>query len=345
MSLRRKIFSFVGLLFVGFVATTLWTSRPLFSEPLDVPPMSILPADVALTFATTPRGSMLVQRADAGDLVGVALDGDPLEVYRTVGYSGLRDLAARPENLRVAVDELTIPARLGEVHLAVGTNFRAHAEELLLDSGPFLFPKISIPTAWNAPVAMTARLDYEAELCAVLLEPYTGDNPPALGFLLCNDYTDRWELLRWIDFDGSMGITGFADAKGGLSRLPVGPLLVIPEDPDAFYSTVSFSLGVNGRLRQHDSAGLMIWSPVEVVRRAHQACGTTYQLGGGDYAWPPCGQFDAGTLVLTGTPAGVIFKPLNLWLGSLYLKPGDEVTVSSPGLGLLRNRVELRYVD
>jgi hypothetical protein len=89
----------------------------------------------------------------------------------------------------------------------------------------------------------------------------------------------------------------------------------------------------------------MIWSPVEVVRRAHQACGTTYQLGGGDFAWPPCGQFDAGTLVLTGTPAGVIFKPLNLWLGSLYLKPGDEVTVSSPGLGLLRNRVELQYVN
>ncbi len=345
MSLGRKIFRVVGLLFVGFVAMTLWTSRALFSGPHEVPPFSILPADVALTFATTPRGSMLVQRADAGDLVGVALDGDPLEVYRTIGYAGLRDLAARPEDLRVAVDELTIPTRLAEVHVAVGTNFRAHAQEVLLDGDPFLFPKISIPTAWNAPVAMTARLDYEAELCAVLLEPYTGENPPALGFLLCNDYTDRWELLRWIDLDGSMGITGFADAKGGFSRLPVGPLLVIPEDPEAFYPTVTLSLGVNGKLRQQESAGLMIWSPREVVRQALESCGTNYQLGGGDYKWPPCEQFDAGTLVLTGTPRGVIFKPLNLWLGSLYLKPGDEITVSSPGLGLLRNRVELQYVN
>lgn len=343
MSWRRKIFSVVGLLFVGFVAMTLWTSRTLFSGPLDVPPMFIFPADVALTFATTPQGSMLVQRADAGDLVGVALEGDPVDVYRAVGYAGLRDLAARPENLRVAYDELTIPTRLGEVHLAAGTNFRAHAREVLLDDGPFLFPKISIPTAWNAPVAMTTRLDYEAELCAVLLEPFTGESPPALGFLLCNDFTDRWELLRWIDLDKPMGITGFADAKGGSSRLPVGPLLVIPEDPEMFYPTVTLSLGVNGMLRQHESAALMIWSPVEVLRRARAACGTNYQLAGGDYAWPPCAQFDAGTLVLTGTPAGVIFKPINIWLGSLYLKPGDEVTVSSPGLGLLRNTVELRY--
>ena len=42
-----------------------------------------------------------------------------------------------------------------------------------------------------------------------------------------------------------------------------------------------------------------------------------------------------GTVILTGTPAGVGFTRSP----PVYLKPGDEVEVSISGLGTLRNRV------
>jgi 2-keto-4-pentenoate hydratase/2-oxohepta-3-ene-1,7-dioic acid hydratase in catechol pathway len=35
----------------------------------------------------------------------------------------------------------------------------------------------------------------------------------------------------------------------------------------------------------------------------------------------------------------VIFRLTNLWRGSLYLQPGDEVVARATGLGALRNRV------
>ena len=47
----------------------------------------------------------------------------------------------------------------------------------------------------------------------------------------------------------------------------------------------------------------------------------------------------ARSLVLSGTPGGVIFQPTNVWRGSLYLKPGDEVVARANGLGALQSRV------
>ena len=83
----------------------------------------------------------------------------------------------------------------------------------------------------------------------------------------------------------------------------------------------------------------MVWPPAEVAERALAACETDYRLGGDSFPWPTCGALPAGTLILTGTPKGVIFKPLNIWLSALYLKPGDEVVLTAPGLGTLRNQV------
>ena len=118
-------------------------------------------------------------------------------------------------------------------NIAAGTNFVAHAEEVGHEGDPFLFPKLSAPTAWNAPVRAEGRLDFEVELCAVTLAEHRADAPAPLGFLLCGDYTDRLQLVQEIDLDGPMGLSGFTDAKGGAGRLPIGPLLVIPEDEDA----------------------------------------------------------------------------------------------------------------
>jgi 2-keto-4-pentenoate hydratase/2-oxohepta-3-ene-1,7-dioic acid hydratase in catechol pathway len=47
----------------------------------------------------------------------------------------------------------------------------------------------------------------------------------------------------------------------------------------------------------------------------------------------------AGTLLLSGTGAGVIFKPLNAWNPWLYLKDGDRVITVADYLGHPENPV------
>ncbi|HEX9626129.1 MAG TPA: fumarylacetoacetate hydrolase family protein, partial [Acidiferrobacterales bacterium] len=54
---------------------------------------------------------------------------------------------------------------------------------------------------------------------------------------------------------------------------------------------------------------------------------------------PVPGTMPAGTIVFSGTPAGVVFKPLNVWNPWVYLRPGDEVVVSADFLGPIRNRI------
>ena len=45
-----------------------------------------------------------------------------------------------------------------------------------------------------------ARLDYEAELCLIpLADIVRPDQEVEFGLLLCNDFTDRWTLVREID--------------------------------------------------------------------------------------------------------------------------------------------------
>jgi len=43
---------------------------------------------------------------------------------------------------------------------------------------------------------------------------------------------------------------------------------------------------------------------------------------------------------LTGTGAGVLFKPLNIWGQQFYLQPGDVVRTQATYLGHLTNTIE-----
>ena len=46
-----------------------------------------------------------------------------------------------------------------------------------------------------------------------------------------------------------------------------------------------------------------------------------------------------GRLILTGTAAGVLFKPLNIWNQIFYLQPGDHVRTEATFLGHLENKI------
>lgn len=342
-----RVLGFLLVMLVVLVLSSLWATRPIHDGELHTgvyASMALAPPERAVTLARTTSGAVLLVTAlDAEGVtaidVGQALQRkfeDPLQVHTFLGTVGLRDLSGSLDTARYRWEELGTPLVGLERHIAAGTNYRGHAEEVGHEGDPFLFPKLSRPTPWNSHVVPGGRLDYEVELCAVLLEDHTTAADTGLGYVLCGDYTDRWLLVRDMDLDGEMGRTGFALAKGGEYLLPVGPLLVIPDD-DGFHGELTLSLYVNDRLRQSAGAEQMIWTPRAILSRAISDCREPYAMGSETvYLWD-CERIPAGTLVLTGTPEGVLFHPTTLWNPAAYLREGDVVTSFGTYLGFMRN--------
>jgi len=297
----------------------------------------------ALTFARRGRELLLVESVGAGHVEAARLSDteDPIDLLARLDAAGVRRAAAASPRVSVPIAELGLPAELGGVHVAAGANFREHGDEVGVEE-PFLFPKVVEPTPFVSEVPSAARLDYEVELCFVALRALTSaaEVPGRFGMVLCNDFTDRWTLAKGMLRPGEMGTRGFADGKGRHGFLPVGPFLVVPNDLDAFLAGVTLELWVNGGLRQRSAASEMILDLPTLVERSFAGRELAYHHAGSTRSiLPEASGFPARSLVLSGTPGGVIFQLSTLWRGSLYLQPGDEVVARATGLGALRNRV------
>jgi 2-keto-4-pentenoate hydratase/2-oxohepta-3-ene-1,7-dioic acid hydratase in catechol pathway len=329
--------------------SSVWLARPVFEGVLDeraFNAMAVAPRDQAITLAVTEAGSiLLVTNADAAGVTAIDISAatgqsfeDAIGAYVLVTEQGLRALYDTGTQARYEWSSLAMPLTPRYPNIAAGTNYRAHAEEVGLDDEPFLFPKLSSPTRWDSDVLPGARLDYEVELCVVPLTEHRTATPARLGYILCGDYTDRWVLVRDLDLGGVMGRTGFPLAKGGESRLPVGPFLVVPHEED-FYRSLQLSLYLNTQLRQQSLAGKMVWSPSQILANTLADCESPYEAGEEILHIGDCERIPAGTLVLTGTPEGVLFKPGTLWNPTSYLQEGDVVTSFGTYLGYMRNEI------
>jgi 2-keto-4-pentenoate hydratase/2-oxohepta-3-ene-1,7-dioic acid hydratase in catechol pathway len=339
----------VATLAILAVVSSVWLTRPAFEGTLDeraFNAVSVAPREQAITLAVTNTGAVLlvtqagaefVSAIDVSAATGQSFE-DAIAAYALVTEQRLRALYDTGAEARYAWSTLAMPLAPLYPNIAAGTNYRAHAEEMGLDEEPFLFPKLSSPTRWDSAVLSGARLDYEVELCAVPMTEHRSEAPAALGYLLCGDYTDRWVLVRELDLGGVMGRSGFPLAKGGDSRLPVGPLLVIPRAED-FYRELQLSLYLNKQLRQQSLAGKMVWSPQQVVAKALADCESPYQAGEEIIHIADCERIPAGSLLLTGTPEGVMFKLGTLWNPWAYLRKGDVVTSFGTYLGFMRNEI------
>jgi 2-keto-4-pentenoate hydratase/2-oxohepta-3-ene-1,7-dioic acid hydratase in catechol pathway len=345
------------LLLIGIPAGAFWytwtLSQPVFDTTLDeeqlLSSIRTAPIEEAITMAKLQSGNViLVLSADGDGIEGLDLASvtgssftDTLDAYNRLGADHLRVIASNQQNQRneFTWESLGIPVNDQYPHIAAGTNYRAHADEVGHTGDPFVFPKLSHATAWNAAVDNGARLDYEVELCAVPLTTHTPQDPAKLGYLLCGDYTDRWTLIKEMDIGAPMGPTGFPSAKGGDTRFPVGALLVVPQARD-FYKHIQIELYVNDQLRQQASAGQMIWSPERILNEALTNCKVPYFTADAQtVVTPSCDEVPAGTMLLTGTPGGVMFNVITLWNPRSYLRAGDVVISSGTYLGLMRNTV------
>jgi len=158
------------------------------------------------------------------------------------------------------------------------------------------------------------QVDFEGELAVVIGRSCRDvPEPEALsvvgGYAAANDVSARW----W-QREGSGG--QFCRGKGFDTFCPIGPVTPASEvaDPQALRVLTR----VNGTVMQDGSTSSMIHSVARIVSELSR--GTTLL---------------AGTVILTGTPAGVGFgrNP------KVFLQPGDVVEVEIPGVGRVRNPV------
>ncbi len=200
----------------------------------------------------------------------------------------------------------------------VGLNYRDHAEEAGLDIPPvpLIFTKFpSCIVGPTADIVLTGEtVDYEVEVVAVIGRG--GRNVSreramehVAGYCVGQDVSDRRVQFAGRPPQFSMGKS--ADSFG-----PIGPAVVSLEafpNPD----DVPLQCEVNGETRQKGQSGEMIFSVAELVEYLSRFCTLL-----------------PGDLIFTGTPAGVgsVRKP------PVFLRPGDVLTSSVDGVGLLRNR-------
>lgn len=212
-----------------------------------------------------------------------------------------------------------LPREVGKV-LALGKNFRAHAEEFGEDvpTDPMYFAKLPETLVGHratvrVPAWYEARFDHEAELAVWIGAPGADIDPAdamrhVAGYAVANDLTartlqgeDRGRKHPWLR------------AKNFPGSCPLGPCLVLTEDDGATPDPTPWRLTatVNGEARQ--DAGL----EQLVVDVPHALAWLSRHL-----------PLRRGDVVLMGTPAGV--GPL---------ANGDEVVCAIDGIGALATTI------
>ncbi|MFS8038985.1 fumarylacetoacetate hydrolase family protein [Xanthobacter sp. AM11] len=202
--------------------------------------------------------------------------------------------------------------------LAIGMNYKAHAEEA--ERGGIPVPKtqlwfnkqVSCITGPFSPVVLphaSDKVDYEAEMGVVIgtrCRHVSRQDAPGViaGYFVGNDVSARdWQFRS----------PTFTLGKSFDTHGPIGPWITTADEvPDPHALTLTLSL--NGEERQRTSTGDMIYDIYEQV----VYLSTVMTLEPGD-------------IILTGTPANVGIAT------DTFMRPGDVVRVEVTGLGAIEN--------
>jgi 2-keto-4-pentenoate hydratase/2-oxohepta-3-ene-1,7-dioic acid hydratase in catechol pathway len=221
----------------------------------------------------------------------------------------------------VPLDEVRLlpPVTRPQKIICIGLNYRAHAEEQGAEppATPTFFAKfrnaLAAPGATVPLPRWSERVDYEAEVAFVIGDRCKDVNEAdaidhVAGYTLLNDLSARdyqFKTPQWMPgktFDGAA---------------PCGPALVTADEAGP-HDGIEIELTLNGEQMQRSST-------VDLVHPVPALIAYLSKLM----------TLEPGDLISTGTPAGVG----NLRDPQVWLKPGDEVVVSSPQLGVLETRL------
>ncbi len=230
---------------------------------------------------------------------------------------GSERLGELPDGSLMPLEEVELlpPVPDPEKIVCIGLNYAEHAKEGRLEppASPTFFAKfhnaLRAPGAVVELPATSEKVDYEAEVAFVVGRRARDVSEHAAldhvaGYTLFNDLSARdlqFATPQWMPgkvFDGSA---------------PCGPAIVTPDEAGPA-DAIGIALDLNGERMQESSTADLIFSIPELV--AHLSSLMT---------------LEPGDIVATGTPAGVggAREP------RVWLKPGDELVVSSPQLGRL----------
>jgi 2-keto-4-pentenoate hydratase/2-oxohepta-3-ene-1,7-dioic acid hydratase in catechol pathway len=208
-------------------------------------------------------------------------------------------------------------ARPGKI-IGIGRNYRDHAAEEGVEppGAPLIFGKW--PTTIVGPgadirwdPALTAQVDYEAELGVVIGRPARRVGQAealdyVLGYTCLNDVSAR---------DLQFGDGQWVRGKSLDTFCPIGPAIVTTDEiPDP--QRLRLSCTVSGERLQDATTADMYFGVAEIVSYCSQAF-----------------TLEPGDIIATGTPSGVgaFRKPPR------YLRDGDVVVVEVEGIGRLEN--------
>lgn len=203
--------------------------------------------------------------------------------------------------------------------LAVGLNYRAHAEEggREVPSTPVIFTKhhncvIGPGDGIHIPRAAPDKVDYEGELAIVIGKrcrhvPKDRAHEVIAGYTVMNDVSVR----DWQRASPTMLMGKSWDTHG-----PMGPWMATSDQIDPH--NLQLTTRVNDEIRQNSRTDDLIFDCFDIVEHLS----TAFTL-------------EAGTVIATGTPAGVGLY----WDPPKMLKAGDEVSITIEGIGTLTNPV------
>ena len=230
-----------------------------------------------------------------------------------VSLEGLATGEATP----ISEAQLLAPVGAPPAILAVGLNYRAHAEEggREVPTTPVIFTKhhncvVGPGADVHIPSIASEKVDYEGELAIVIGKrcrhvPRDRAADVIAGYTIMNDVSVR----DWQRASPTMLMGKSWDTHG-----PMGPWMVTGDvfDPHNRQLTTR----VNGEVRQDSNTDDLIFDCFDIVHHLSSAF-----------------TLDPGTVIATGTPAGVGLY----WDPPKMLKVGDEVSISIEGIGTLTN--------
>jgi 2-keto-4-pentenoate hydratase/2-oxohepta-3-ene-1,7-dioic acid hydratase in catechol pathway len=203
--------------------------------------------------------------------------------------------------------------------LAIGLNYKAHVEE-----GKDRFKALALPLLFikatsclndpGGPIVLPevapTHVDYEGELAVVIKKPARNVTPAdaldyVLGYTCANDVTAR---------DCQKNDNQWARAKSFDTFAPLGPWIETELKP----ARCGIRTRLNGRTMQESDTSQLIFDVPTLI--SHLSSWMTLL---------------AGSVILTGTPAGCGFARTP----PVFLKPGDVVEIEIDGIGVLRNPV------
>ena len=247
------------------------------------------------------------------DLSQVIQDFNPenlnFEILEKIKKMDLKSLSQLNNNQRIGAC-VTKPANF----LAIGLNYKAHADETNSDSPkePIVFnksPNCIVGPNDNIVIPKFSKsLDHEVEIAMVIGKKarYVKEEEAQnfiLGYCICNDVSEReWQKNR-----GGQWVKG----KSGDTFGPLGPYLVTKDEIKDLFN-LNLYLDLNQKRRQTGNTSLMIFNFNFLISHISQFI-----------------TLMPGDIITTGTPAGVGMgmNPPD------YLKDNDEMILKVDNLG------------